>query len=139
MKSLYQFGIGVQAWLYQRTGGKFGGDFRGFKVLLLTTVGRKSGKKHTTPLGWFEHAEGYVIVASNAGKPSNPSWFYNLKENPQVTIQVMDKVMPSTAEILSGDTRTEAWRKVIATAPIYGNYKKVTTREIPLILLRPNK
>jgi F420H(2)-dependent quinone reductase len=139
MKSLYQWGIGQQVRMYQRSGGKRGGEFRGFKVLLLTTIGRKSGKKRTTPLGWFEHPEGYVIVASNAGKPENPNWFYNLKENPQVTIQVMDKVMPSTAEILSGDARTQAWNNVIATAPMYGNYRNGTTREIPVILIRPNK
>ena len=115
------------------------GGFRGFKVLLLTTIGRKSGKSFTTPLGWFEHAEGYIIVASNAGKPSNPNWFYNLQQNPHVTIQVMDKIYHVTAEILKGEERTQVWQKVIADAPQYANYQPRTTREIPLILLRPNK
>jgi deazaflavin-dependent oxidoreductase (nitroreductase family) len=112
---------------------------RGFKVLLLTTTGRKSGKTYTTPLGLFDHDCGYVIVASNAGLPAHPAWYYNLKSNPQVTVQVLDKVVPATAEVLSGEARTLAWRQVIATAPPYADYEKRTTREIPLILLRPNK
>ena len=124
---------------YQRSGGKVGGEMRGFKVLLLTTTGRKSGKTRTTPLGCFEHPQGYVIVASYGGSDSNPAWYYNLKENPQVTVQVMDKIFPATAEILTGEARTEAWKKVIAEVPLYGDYEKKTTRQIPLILLRPDK
>lgn len=139
MKILFRIMVAFQVWLYRLTGGKLGGQIRGFKVLLLTTKGRKSGKTYITPLGCFDNESGYVIVASNAGQPSNPSWYYNLKSNPQVTVQVLDKVMPATAEVLSGEARTQAWRQVIATAPSYANYEKRTTREIPLILLRPNK
>lgn len=112
---------------------------RGFKVLLLTTTGRKSGKTYTTPLGRFDHDRGYIIVASNAGLPTHPAWYYNLKSNPQVTVQVLDQVIPATAEILSGEARAQAWRQVIATAPAYADYEKRTTREIPLVLLRPNQ
>lgn len=112
---------------------------RGFQVLLLTTTGRKSGKTYTTPLGRFDHEGGYLIVASNAGQPTNPAWYYNLKSNPQVTIQVLDKVMPATAEVLSGEARLQAWRQVVATSPGYASYQKRTSREIPLVLLRPNR
>ncbi len=125
--------------MYRRSGGKLGGKMRGFKVLLLTTIGRKSGKTYTTPLGWFDHAEGCVIVASNGGQPANPAWFYNLKKNPQVTVQVLDQIIPATAEVLTGEARAQAWRQVIATAPSYADYEKRTTREIPLILLQPDK
>jgi deazaflavin-dependent oxidoreductase (nitroreductase family) len=128
-----------QVWLYRLSGGKIMGNMRGFKVLLLTTIGRKSGKSRTTPLGWFDHEDGYVIVASNSGMPRNPGWYHNLKNNPQVTIQVMDKVTPVSAEVLAGDARARAWRHVIATSPMYGGYEKRTKREIPVILLRPNK
>jgi len=112
---------------------------RGFKVLLLTTTGRKSGKARTAPLGCFDHQDGYVIVASNAGQPTHPAWYLNLKSNPHVTVQVLDKVIPVTAEVLSGKARAQAWQNVIATAPSYAAYEKRTTREIPLVLLRPNK
>ena len=139
MKTLFKLFMALQVGLYRLTGGKFGGQMRGFKVLLLTTKGRKSGKTYITPLGCFDHDNGYVIVASNAGLPTHPAWYYNLKSDPHVTVQVLDKVIPVTAEVLSGEARTQAWRQVITTAPSYANYEKRTTREIPLILLRPNQ
>ncbi|MGD0707178.1 MAG: nitroreductase family deazaflavin-dependent oxidoreductase [Anaerolineaceae bacterium] len=139
MKSLFKVFMALQVFFYRLSGGKMGGEMRGFKVLLLTTTGRKSGKTRTTPLGCFDHKDGYVIVASNAGQPTNPAWFHNLKSNPQVTVQVLDKVIFATAEVLSGEDRAQAWRQVIATAPQYADYEKQTTREIPLVLLRPNK
>jgi F420H(2)-dependent quinone reductase len=139
MKNLYKLFMTFHVWMYRISGGKLGGTMRGFKVLLLTTTGRKSGKLYTTPLGLFEHECGYVIVASNAGQPTNPAWYYNLKSNPQVTVQVLDKVIRATAEVLSGEDRAQAWRQVIAASPSYADYEKQTTREIPLLLLRPNQ
>lgn len=139
MKFLFRIFMAVGVWLYRLSGGRLGGSMPGFKVLLLTTTGRKSGKTYITPLGRFDHADGYVIVASNAGQSTNPAWYYNLKSNPRVTVQVMDKVIPVTAEVLTGDARAQAWQQVIAAAPSYAAYEKRTTREIPLVLLRPDK
>ncbi|HTX89683.1 MAG TPA: nitroreductase family deazaflavin-dependent oxidoreductase [Anaerolineales bacterium] len=139
MKYLFKFFMALQVRMYRLSGGKLGGNMRGFKVLLLTTTGRKSGKARTAPLGCFDHQDGYVIVASNAGQPTHPAWYLNLKSNPHVTVQVLDKVIPVTAEVLSGKARAQAWQNVIATAPSYAAYEKRTTREIPLVLLRPNK
>lgn len=139
MKYLFKLFMALHVAGYRLSGGKMGGTMRGVKVILLTTQGRKSGKSYTTPLGCFYHPDGYVIVASNAGLPTNPAWYYNLKNNPQVTAQVLDKLIPVTAEILSGPARTQVWQQVITTAPAYADYEKQTTREIPLILLRPNK
>jgi deazaflavin-dependent oxidoreductase (nitroreductase family) len=138
-KYLFKFFMALQVGIYRLSGGKLGGNMRGFKVLLLTTTGRKSGKVRTTPLGYFDNQDGYVIVASNGGQPANPAWYHNLKSDPRVTAQVLDKVMPVTAEVLSGEARAQAWQQVIATAPAYANYEKKTTREIPLVLLRPGK
>jgi deazaflavin-dependent oxidoreductase (nitroreductase family) len=91
------------------------------------------------PLGYFERPESYVIVASNAGLPTHPAWYHNLKSNPQVTVQVLEKRMPATAEVLVGEARAQAWQQVIASAPTYQDYQKQTTREIPLVLLRPSQ
>jgi len=129
----------IQVGIYRLTGGKMGSQMRGFKVLLLTNKGRKSGKKYITPLGYFENENGYIIIASNSGQPTHPAWYYNLKSNPQVTVQVLDKVLSVTAEVLTGEARTLAWQQVIASAPLYANYEKKTTREIPVILLHTNK
>jgi deazaflavin-dependent oxidoreductase (nitroreductase family) len=139
MKYFAKLFFAFSVWIYRLSGGKLGGRFRGFKVLLLTTTGRKSGKTHTIPLGCFDHKDGYVIVGSNNGQPTHPAWYYNLKSNPQVTVQVLDEVIPVTADVLSGEARAQAWQQVIATAPSYADYEKKTTREIPLVLLRPSK
>lgn len=138
MKYLFKIMMAVNIWLYRVSGGKLGGTVRDFKVLLLTTTGRKSGKKYTTPLGRFEYGGGYVVVASNAGLPTHPAWYFNIKSNPQVIVQVLDRVFPATAEVLTGEARAQAWQKVIAESPSYASYEKRTTREILLILLRPN-
>jgi len=139
MRFIFKLFMSLQIGLYRLSGGKLGGEMRGFKVLLLTTTGRKSGKTYTTPLGWFDWQDGYIIVASNGGRPTNPAWYLNLKSHPQVTVQVLDKVIPVTAEVLSGTSRAQAWQQVITTAPQYANYEKMTTREIPVVLLRPDK
>lgn len=135
MRSFFKYWMALHVWIYRLSRGKLGGNMRGFKVLLLTTTGRKSGKAHTVPLGCFDHEAGYVVVASNAGLPTNPAWFHNLKSNPCVTVQVLDKVMTATAVVLTGQARAEAWQHVAATAPMYADYEKRTTREIPLVLL----
>jgi len=139
MKFLFQLFMAVHVGLYRLSEGKLGGSMRGLKVLLLTTTGRKSGKVHVVPLGCFDWQGGYVIVASNGGQPTHPAWYYNLKSQPQVTVQIFDKVVPVTAEVLTSEARAQAWQQVITTAPSYANYAKQTTREIPLVLLRPRQ
>jgi deazaflavin-dependent oxidoreductase (nitroreductase family) len=139
MRFIFKLFVSLQIGLYRLSGGKLGGEIRGFKVLLLTTIGRKSGRTYTTPLGWFDWQGGYVIVASNGGRPTNPAWFLNLRSQPQVKVQLLDKVLAVTAEVLSGASRAQAWGQVITTAPQYANYEKLTRREIPVVLLRPRK
>jgi deazaflavin-dependent oxidoreductase (nitroreductase family) len=139
MKLFFRLFMALHAGIYRLSGGKLGGSMAGTRVLLLTTTGRKSGKTFTTPLGCFEYQGGYLIVASNAGQASHPGWYFNLQNNPRVTVQVMDKEMPVTAEVLSGEARSLAWQQVISRAPNYAAYAKKTNREIPLVLLRPDK
>ena len=139
MKFLFKMFMVLHVGLYRLTGGKFGGNIQGFKVLILTTTGRKSGKVRTVPLGFFEQPQGYVIVASNNGLPTHPAWYQNLKANPRVTIQVFDKVMFVTAEVLDSESRARAWQQVISAAPSYAAYEKKKGRQIPLVLLHPDK
>ena len=139
MKYLLKVWMAIHAGIYRLSGGKLGGSMGGSRILLLTTTGRKSGKTRTIPLGCFDHKDGYVIVASNRGQPTHPAWYHNLKSQPQASVQVFDKVIPVTAEVLSGEARAQAWQQVITTAPAYANYEKQTTREIPLVLLHPSK
>lgn len=128
---------GMHAFFYRLTGGRAGSTMGGMKVLLLTTHGRKSGKSRTTPLTFFEQESGLLIVASNAGKPRHPAWYLNLKANPQVSVQIKDKSIPCTAEIVASGQRESLWKGVVSAAPAYSGYEKSTTREIPLVLLQP--
>ncbi len=131
--------MGLQILLYKLTGGIIGGNMIGFKVLLLTTTGRKSGKSHTSSLGYFDRKDGYIIVASNSGRKNNPDWFLNIQKDKKVIFQIRNKVLSGTAEILVGEERNRAWQQVVANAPQYNNYLKSTNREIPLLLLREMK
>jgi F420H(2)-dependent quinone reductase len=137
MRFMTKLWMAIHVALYRLSGGKVMGTLGGSRVLLLTTIGRKSGKAHAVPLGSFDHKDGYVVVASNAGQPTHPDWYLNLKSDPLLTIQVLDKVIPVTAEVLTDEARTRAWRQVIAASPGYASYEKKTTRVIPLVLLRP--
>ena len=137
LKALFRSLLSIFVFLYQRTGGKIGGHMQGLRVLLLTTTGRKTGKKRTTPLGYFEHDGSYVIIASNAGFDTHPAWFHNLRSNPQVALQIQDKQLAAIAEPAAPELRKQLWAKLVELAPGYQAYEKRTTREIPLIILRP--
>ena len=125
---MFKFFIAIQVWLYRLSKGWLGGSMGDFNVLLLTTVGRRSGKTRTLPLGLFDWPGGYLVVASNSGHPRHPSWYLNLMSHPQATVQVLDKVVPVTAEVLTGETRAKAWQQVIALMPL--------TRRKPLASFR---
>lgn len=135
-KHLFKLMMATHVFLYRLTGGRLGGTMRDFKVLLLTTTGRKSGKRRTTPLGYIAHDGSYVIAASNAGLAHHPSWYYNLKSNPQITMQVKDRVTTAVAEEAGGELRNQLWAQLIEQAPSYADYEKRTTRKIPLVILR---
>ncbi len=123
--------------LYRLTGGKLGGRVQGLGVLLLTTTGRKTGKERVTPLGYFQEDGCYVITASYAGNDSNPAWFYNLKSHPQVEIQIGNRKLTASAEIADPALREHLWARLVQLSPAYGAYEKRTSRQIPMVLLRP--
>jgi len=137
LKALFRSLLSIVAFLYRRTGGKLGGAMQGLPVLLLTTTGRKTGKERTTPLGYFEHDGGYVITASNAGFDTHPAWFHNLKSNPPVTLEIQEKQLTAIAELANPELRQKLWARLVELAPGYRAYQKRTTREIPIVILRP--
>ena len=138
MSSLSKFFMNIPLFLYEKTNGKIGGQMGKFKVLILTTKGRKSGKMHITPVGYFEHDGGYLVVASNAGRAGNPDWYYNIQGNPNaVSIQVMDRKMKVSAQIILGEPRRPLYDWIASIAPNFGEYEKKTAREIPLVFLKP--
>jgi deazaflavin-dependent oxidoreductase (nitroreductase family) len=136
-KAFIRLFIRMHTFFYKLTGGRFGSQMGEYKILLLTTKGRKSGTEFTTPLGYFDHQDGYLIIASNGGNKNHPDWYYNLKSDPRVKIQIKDKVIQTQAEILNGQTRDPIWERIVAEAPQYGEYESRTDRLIPVVWLRP--
>lgn len=132
----YKLFIKLHTFFYQLTGGRLGGQLGEYPILLLTTTGRKSGAQFTTPLSYFNHEDGYVIIASNGGNPQHPQWYFNLKKDPQVKVQINDQILPVQAEILDEKTRTPIWKRIISKAPQYQAYQERTERLIPVVWLR---
>lgn len=97
-------------------GGKF---FGGVDALMLTTVGRKTGTERRTPVGWFPDEDGgWLIVASAAGAPRNPAWYYNIAANPdKVRIEQAGRAHAVTAEQLHGEERNQSWHRIATAAP----------------------
>lgn len=112
---------------------------QGRPLLLLTTVGARSGQRRQTPLCWFPDSEGtWLIVASVGGAPTHPAWLLNLARNPdQVWIEVGGRRLRVEPESLKGEEREAAWQRVISMASGYYAYQQKTDRIIPLIRLTP--
>jgi len=138
-KKLFRSILHIFVSLYRSTHGKFGGRIQGLQVLLLTTIGRKTGEQRTTPLGYFMEDDNYVVTASNAGFDTHPAWFHNLRTNSHVTIEIKDQQMQAEAQVAPPEKRNVLWSKLIALSPAYANYATKTSREIPLVILHPLK
>lgn len=125
--------------LYRASGGRIGGRFRKTApVLLLTTTGRKSGKRRTTPLLYAEDAGRYVVVASVGGAPKHPAWYLNLCADPAATIQVRGRKLGVHATPVPADGRARLWTLMTRMYPPYDDYQARTTREIPVVVLTPS-
>ena len=121
--------------VYRETGGERGYHWRGTEILLLTTTGRKSGEKRTTPLIHRTDADRWIIVASKGGTPEHPDWYLNIQEDPEIEIQVKDEVIPVRASTVEGEDRERLWKQMTEVWPDYDDYQSNTDREIPIVAL----
>jgi deazaflavin-dependent oxidoreductase (nitroreductase family) len=122
--------------IYRLSGGRVLGDTMGMKVIELETTGAKSGKPRTVMLTVPVTYQGRdVVVASKGGVPDHPSWYYNLKKNPDVKVTVKGKTQPARARIATADERAELWPQVTSRYKGYAGYQKKTERTIPLVIL----
>ncbi|MEJ7634832.1 nitroreductase family deazaflavin-dependent oxidoreductase [Aeromicrobium sp.] len=126
-----------QAELFERTGGAEGNTILGRPIILLTTLGARTGKIRKTALMRVEHEGDYLIVASLGGAPKNPSWYYNVIDAPFVELQDGPVRKDYVPRELSGQERALWWERAVEAFPQYASYKKKTDRIIPLILLTP--
>jgi len=128
----------LNTWLYRISGGRIAGRFPGgARVLLLTTIGRKSGQPKTAPLLYLQDGTAYVVVASKGGMADHPLWFKNLEANPQVEIEVGSRRLKATARRASAGEKAVLWPKLVAMYASYADYQARTKRDIPVVLLIP--
>ena len=126
---------GLHVFMYRRGLGR---RFRATPTILLTTIGRKSGRATTTPLMSIRDPEGFVVIASAGGADWHPGWWLNLKARPQAIVQSGDeKITVHAVEVTEPEAKDRLWRKMTAVFSGYDGYKRKTQRVIPLALLKP--
>jgi deazaflavin-dependent oxidoreductase (nitroreductase family) len=126
-----------QAELFERTHGAEGNNLNGMPIILLTTVGAKSGKLRKTPLMRVEHDGEYAVVASLGGAPKHPVWYFNIVANPHVELQDGPVRKDYDAREVTGDEKAVWWERAVAAYPPYAEYQEKTSREIPVFVLTP--
>jgi len=123
--------------LYIASGGTQGTELKGMPVVLLTTIGAKSGKLRKTPLMRVEHDGAYAVVASLGGAPKNPVWYYNIIANPHVELQDGTASGDYQAREVFGEEKAIWWQRAVAAYPDYADYQRKTDRDIPVFVLTP--
>ena len=109
----------------------------GMPVVVLTTIGAKSGKVRKPPLMRVEHDGSYAVVASLGGAPKNPVWYYNVKADPHGTLRDATQGFDLVAREVTGDEKAVWWERAVAAYPDYADYQTKTDREIPVFVLEP--
>ena len=124
-----------QAEKFEASGGTEAADLQGRPIILLTSIGAKTGKLRKTPLMRVEHDGEYALVASMGGAPTHPVWYYNLKADPEAVI-IQDGPEPHDYRVreVSGDERATWWERAVAAYPPYAEYQTKTTRQIPVFV-----
>lgn len=136
----------VNVWLYRRTGGRLGSHWRigaGLKnpvpICLVEHTGRKTGLTRTTPLVYLADGENVVVVASQAGRPENPMWFLNVRENPEVVVVIGRQRRDMRAHVADEAERAVLWPRLVDLYADYASYQSWTDRVIPVVVLEPTR
>ena len=128
----------IHVFWYRMLGGAgLTGNFGRGPILLLTTTGRKSGEPRTTPLIYGRDGDNVVVIASNNGADADPGWWKNLKSNSDATIQIKRETRRVRAEQATPEEKARLWPEMTTVYPGYDDYVKRTSREIPLVILKP--
>jgi deazaflavin-dependent oxidoreductase (nitroreductase family) len=121
---------------FRASHGRVGGNFDGAPLLLLHTVGARSGQPRINPMMYLADGDRYLVFASKAGADTNPGWYWNLAANPDVTIEVGDETIAMRAAEITGAERDEKYRIQSERYPGFAGYQQQTSRTIPVIALR---
>jgi deazaflavin-dependent oxidoreductase (nitroreductase family) len=122
---------------YEGSGGTKGTTLRGMPVVVLTSLGAKSGKLRKNPVMKVEHDGKYAAVASLGGAPKHPVWYYNIREHPLVELQDGPVKKDMVAREVTGEEKAVWWERAVEAYPDYADYQLKTEREIPVFVLEP--
>ncbi len=122
---------------FRENAGKVGGPFGGASLLLLHSIGARTGEERVAPVMYKGDGDRYIIFASRAGGPRNPAWYHNLVANPEVSIEVGTETVDVVARVTEGEERAAIWEPWKAEVPVFAEYEQRTDREIPVIVLEP--
>ena len=134
MPDMKQFNEGVIK-DFRANGGKVGGQMENIPLLLVTMKGAKSGRTITLPLAYSKDGNRFVVIASYAGAPHNPSWYHNLVAHPDVTIELGGEKFPAKVSVAQGAERDRLFKQQADQLPIFNEYQQKTTRRIPVIVI----
>jgi F420H(2)-dependent quinone reductase len=123
--------------LYRASRGRLFGSFGRAPVLLLTTTGRRSGRRRTAPVCYLADGDRVVVIGSNVGNETAPGWSFNLKANPTCEVQVRGERRDVRARIAEGDERTALWRGMNEQYAGFDDYEERTSRDIAVFVLEP--
>lgn len=124
---------------FRANSGRVGGPFEGKTLLLLHTKGAKSGQERINPVAYVRDGDRWVVIASRGGAPTNPNWYYNLVANPLVTVEVGKDKFQARAKVAEEPERTRLYNKMVDMMPGFDEYRRKTTRKIPVMVLTPVK
>ncbi len=124
---------------FRANSGRVGGPFEGKTLLLLHTKGAKSHQERINPVAYVRDSDRLVVIASRGGAPTNPNWYYNLVANPLVTVEVGKDKFQARAKVAEEPERTRLYNKMVDMMPGFDEYRRKTTRKIPVMVLTPVK
>ena len=126
--------MAFNTFLIRISGGRVGSQLAGQTVLILHTVGRKSGQPRAIPISYFRDCENFFVIGSNWGQEKHAGWYFNLKDKPQATLELAGKKIPVLARDAEGDEYTRLWKTAVDRYPGYENYQKTAARRIPIVV-----
>lgn len=124
---------------FRANSGKVGGRFEGKSLLLLHTKGAKSGQERINPVACIRDGDRFVVIASKGGAPTHPDWYYNVKANPLVAVEVGTEIFEAQAAVAEEPERSRLYEKMVEVMPGFDDYRRKTNRVIPVIVLTPVK
>jgi deazaflavin-dependent oxidoreductase (nitroreductase family) len=139
MSNWFEVFTKIHIFIYQISKGRLGSRLGKQSMLLLNTIGRKTGKRRSTTLAYFRDGERYLVVGSNWGKENHPGWYFNLINHSHTAIQVGSNIINVEAQPALGEEYQRLWQLVTAQNEQYIHYQKTTRRSIPIVILTPIK